>query len=453
MSTIRGQTAHPMTPWKASHLLVTGVAILLGADSWAQPESSGPEQSLQNLDALTPQALIAAIEANNLSLQSVAAAAEAAMLRVKPAGSLEDPVFTYAIAPHSIGSDINVRHVGQFSQPLPWPGKRDLRRTVAMHKAEAAAQETEATRLQLLALAHNSFAEWHFLHRAIEINSTTHALMSELTRVAEARYAAGRSLQQDVLQAEVEAVLLEERQLALEHDRISLRAQINALLNRDPADPLPPPAAIASPVPLPDIQALRQSAEASHPEIRRIEAEVAAASSRVDLADKAFLPDFSANLGYVGTLDPSDKRLQIGVSINVPFNRNRRRSELDAASADLRRDQYELAARRLEILAKLESAYTHTHHAVEVIRLYEEQLLQLAQNNLDAAIAGYTTGTVQFLNVVTAQRQLLETEQRYERARSDYWRMRAELEQAAGGRLPGTGTATATTSGAPTRTR
>jgi len=108
------------------------------------------------------------------------------------------------------------------------------------------------------------------------------------------------------------------RQLALEHDRISVRARINAPLNRDPPDPLPLPAAMTPPVSLPDTQQLRRSAEVSHPEIHRSKAKGAAASSQVALAEKAFLPDFNANVGYVGTLDPADKRLQIGVSINVP---------------------------------------------------------------------------------------------------------------------------------------
>ncbi len=442
MSTIRGRTAHSMTCWKASHLLVACVAVLLGGESQAQPGPSGREESWESLDALTPQALIAAIEANNPDLRSVAAAAEAAALRIEPAGALADPTFNYGIAPNSIGSDIGVRHIAQISQPLPWPGKRDLRRTIATHRADAASRDLEATRLQLFATAHQTYAEWHYLHRAIEINAATQALLTELMRAAETRYAAGLALQQDVLQVEVETVLLQERRLALEHDRISLRARINALLNRDPADPLPPPAAIAPPESLPDIQQLRQNAEVGHPEIRRIEAQVAAASSHVDLADKAFLPDFNVSLGYIGTLDPADKRLQVGVSINVPLNRGRRRAELDAASADLRRDQYQLASRRLEILAALESAYTHTRHAIEVIRLYDERLLQLAENNLDAALADYRSGSGQFINVVTAERQLLATEQRYERARADYWRMRAELERVAGGPLAGVGAAT-----------
>ena len=248
MSTIRGRKAHSMTCCKASHCLVACIAVLLGVESRAQPGPFGLEDPLENLDALTPQALIAAIEAHNPDLQSVAAEAEAAALRIESAGALADPTFAYALAPNSIGSDIGVRHIGRFSQPLPWPGTRDLKRTVATHRADAVAQDFAATRLQLIAMAHNSYAEWHYLHRAIEINAATQALLTELTRVVETRYATGSALQQDVLQVEVETVLLQERQLALEHDRIALRARINALLNRDPADSLPPPAAIAPPV-------------------------------------------------------------------------------------------------------------------------------------------------------------------------------------------------------------
>ena len=435
MSTICGPMARATTRHELSLGRVASIALLIALDAGAQPVATGGDESLENLAALTPQALMAAIEASNPDLQSVAAAAEAAAFRIEPAGALADPMLNYAIAPNSIGSDIGVRHTGQFSQPIPWPGKRELRRTVATHRAEAAAQDVDVTRLQLFATAHKSFAEWHYLHRAIEVNAATRALLAELAVVAETRYAAGRALQQDVLQIEVETVLLQERQLALEHDRISLRASINALLNREPTDSLPPPAPIEPPGSLPDIEALRQSAERNHPEIRRIQAQVSAASSEVELADKAFLPDFSANVGYLGTLDPADKRLQVGVSINIPLNRDKRRSELSAANADLRRDRHALAARRLELLAALESAYTHTHHATEVIRLYEERLLELVQNNLDAALADYRSGTGQFINVVTAERQLLETEQSYERARADYWRMRAELERTAGGTL------------------
>lgn len=435
MSTTSGPVAHAPMPCKAPVWLLAAVLAIGGAQPRAQIRVPAAGDPIGTLGTLTPDALAAAVEANNPDLMSAAAAAEAAALRVEPAGALADPMLSYAIAPNTIGSDLDARHIGQLSQPLPWPGKRGLREAAAAHRAEAAAQDYEATRLDLLASAQRSFAEWHYLHHAIEINEATRELLGELTRVAEARYAAGRASQQDVLQAELETAMLDERQLALEHERIGLRARINALLSRDPAAPLPPPAELAAPAPLPDLAALRRAAEHGHPQILEVEAEVAASSARRDLADKAFLPDFAANLGYIGTLDPSEKRLQIGVTINFPIYRDKRRAELDAANAELRRSRHALTARRLEVLAGLESAHTHAHHAIQLLGLYETRLLDLARSNLDAALADYRSGAGPFLNVVTAERQLLDTRQRYERARADYWRMRADLDLAAGGVL------------------
>lgn len=427
------RVAHRPTIRQSGRCLTTTFACFYCFALQAQPSNS--DLQFEELDALTPDVLIAAIELRNPSLQSVATAAQAAAFRVEPAGALADPTFSYGIAPNSIGSDIGVRHIFEFTQPLPWPGKRQLREDVAAHRADEAARNFDLARLDLVKLGHQSFAEWHYLAQAIVISAETHSLLSELVSVIETRYAVGRALQQDVLQVQVETLLIEERQLALEHEQIALRARINALLNREPNAPLPSPAALGPPMALPAVEVLRERAVAVHPEIRRIEARVAAANSEVDLADKAFLPDFSANLGYVGIMDPTDKRLQIGVSIQFPLYRNRRRAERSAANADLQRNRQELEGRRVEILAGIESAYTHTHHAMEVVRLYESELLELSESNLNAALSDYESGAGQFLNVVTAERQLLDTRQRYERARADYWRMRAELDQTTGGAL------------------
>ena len=95
MSTICGQTAHSVTRLKASRFLVACAVVLLGVDARGQSEPFGGEDPFENLDALTPQALIAAIEANNPDLHSVAAAAEAAAFRIEPAGALADPTLDY----------------------------------------------------------------------------------------------------------------------------------------------------------------------------------------------------------------------------------------------------------------------------------------------------------------------------------------------------------------------
>jgi outer membrane protein TolC len=390
------------------------------------------EAVFETLELLTLPALVAEVELRNHHLLSSAAAVEAAQFRIAPASALADPTLSYMMLPRSIGSDIGFRQGVQISQAFPWPGKRDLHGLVAAQQRDVVREDQAITRLDVVAAAKTAFAEWHYLHRAIEINSANQELIDELIAVARARYASGRALQQDVLQAEVELALIEQQRLVLDQQLTSARTHIHSLLNQDSDASLPPPAPFEPPGPLPGLAAARTIAVETHPELRRQEAVIATGRSRVELADQAFRPDFSAYLSYADTWEERDKRMQLGVAFNVPIGRDKRHADLDAARADVRRDQHELEGHRQTLLAAMETAYAETAESLASMQLYEERLLPLAQASLDVSFSDYRSGVGQFINVIAAQRQQLSTEQGYERTRADYWRRRAVFERTVG---------------------
>ncbi len=390
------------------------------------------ELVIEDLDRLTLAALVAEVELRNHSLQSLAAAVEAAQFRIGPAGALDDPTFSYTMLPRSIGPDIGYRHGAQIAQKFPWPGKRDLHGDVASQRRDVVREDQAVTRLDVIAAAKAAFAEWHYLHRAIEINAASQAILDELVAVAQARYASGRVLQQDVLQAEVELTLLMLQRLTLDQQRISAQAQMNLLLNRDSDAYLPPPAPLAAPGQLPDLETARAIAVESHPELHRQEALLATGQSQLELADKAFFPDFTAYFGYADTWDERDKRMQLGVTINIPLARNKRHSALDAARADVRRSEHELQEHRAMLLTAMETAYARTLESMASMQLYQERLLPLAQASLDVSLADYRSGVGQLISVLATERQQLATELGFERARADYARRRAVFERSVG---------------------
>ena len=215
------------------------------------------ETVFEQLEILTLPALVAEVELRNHHLLSSAAAVEAAQIRVAPASALADPTLSYMMLPRSIGSDIGFRPGDQISQAFPWPGKRDLQGLVAAQQRDVVREDQAITRLDVVAAAKTAFAEWHYLHRAIEINTANQQVVDELIAVAQARYASGRALQQDVLQAEVELALIEQQRLVLDQQLTSARTHINSLLNRDSDASLPPPAPFEPPSPLPGLAAAR----------------------------------------------------------------------------------------------------------------------------------------------------------------------------------------------------
>jgi outer membrane protein TolC len=153
------------------------------------------------------------------------------------------------------------------------------------------------------------------------------------------------------------------------------------------------------------------------------------------LAEKAFFPDFQVGVGYGGFWDETDKRPVFAVSINVPFDRSKRRSELDRARAETRRTKFSLSERRAELLAALTTARAEVIEAQGSVALYQDELVPLAEEYLEAAIADYQSGAGAFLNVITAEQRKLDTELELARARANYVRRLAELELWVGGSL------------------
>jgi cobalt-zinc-cadmium efflux system outer membrane protein len=403
------------------------VALLALIGSGLSAQEVGP--SLSTDQPLTIEALVGAVLEQNPRLRAAEAVAEAAGYRINPAGSLDDPMLSYAAAP--LASDQNI----EFSQRLPWPGTLSAREAVAEREATAARWAMGSERLLLTVAAKSAYAEWYFVGRALNINLEVQDLVDELIAIAEARYAAGRASRQDVLQAELERVDLENQRLQLIRQQGSVLARINALLNQPPGTSLPLARPIEVGRPRLDTEVLERLAMERHPELGRLHAEIGAAESHVRLARKAFYPDFQIRAGYNTLWDESDKRPVVGVSINIPFNRAKRQAELNRTQAEFRRTEWALEEGRAQLLADLTRSRAEVIESLAAIELYERELVPLASAYLDAALADYRSGTGAFLNVVTAERRQLTTELALERARADYLRRLADLELFAGGTL------------------
>jgi outer membrane protein TolC len=371
----------------------------------------------------------------NPGLAAIEAAAEAAAHRIEPEGSLDDPMLSYAVAPLTAGADRSLNQKIDFSQKIPWPGTLAARESAARFEAVAADRDVDLLRLRVVAQAKAAHAEWWFIESALDIHHATLALLDDLIATAQTRYASGRAQKQDVLHAEVERAELDKHLLSLLRQRAAAQARINALLSRAPDAPLPAAAPMPRQSTPPALGELQTLALARHPELSRLDAAISASESRITLAEKAFYPDFQFGVGYNSLWDPTDKRPVFGVSINVPLDRSKRRSELDRARAETRRTKYSLSERRAGLLAELATVHAGVVEAQSSVALYQSELVPLTAEYLEAAIADYQSGAGAFLNVITAEQRKLDTDLELARSLSDYARRLAELELWAGGPL------------------
>ena len=412
-------------------------SILLIASSLSAAES---DSIVFEEHTLTADLLVAMVMRENPGIAELSAAAEAAAFSVEPAGSLDDPVFSYAFAPRTFGREgQGLNQKIELSQSIPWPGTLAAREQAARSSAIAANESVEVLRLQVAATARSVYAEWYFTHRALEIHESTNNLLEQLRSVALTRYAAGRALQQDVLQVELEQLHLHRHGLMLTQQKDAARAQINALLNRSQDAPLPEPGTVSTPRSVAPLEILQNYALQAHPELRSLNARITSHEAQVTVAEKALLPDLRFTAGYNSLWDEADKRPVVGISINVPFNRSKRKAEVSRAKAEVRRTQSRLANQRAQLLGELARARAKVIESLESVQLYENSLLPLADEFLDAALADYKSGAGDFLSVIAAEKHTLTAAEELERNRADYIRRYAELERWAGAPLDRTG--------------
>lgn len=379
--------------------------------------------------------LVSAVLYRNPGIAAMHAAADAAGARVESAGALDDPMVSYLVAPNTAGGPRQgLNQNVQLSQAIPWPGTLDLRVRAARADAQSADRQLDDVRLRLAAATRGVYAEWYYVHRALTVNAENLTLVKRLEAVAETAYASGQAAQQDVLQAGVELVRLQNQRFELERRRRAVRAKINTLLDQPPDSVLAAPDDLPAPRPLPDYTSLQTAALAGYPMLQSLGARVDASRDRVELARKNNYPQFKLLAGYNSIMDLPAKRLTLGVSINIPFGGNHR-GEISEAHARAREAEARLADARAQLLGDLDQSWAAAAQASDMIELDTQKLLPLSKLNLQAAEADYRGGNGDFLKLITAEQQYLAAKLELARTRADLYTQLASLDYQTGGAL------------------
>lgn len=397
------------------------------------------DDPLAGLGQLDRDVLVRTVLERNPGLEAARQAGHAARARAAQAGALADPTLSYSVAPLSIASgDAGFGQELRVEQPLPFPGRRSLRRSQTQAEADAVLSDYRAVVVELSAMAALLFEEYRLVQRAIEINQEHLRLLKDLQEAAAARYAAGLASQQDPIQAEVEAAELLQREAELTAERQRLEARINALLHRRPGLSLPiPSGGIAGPQPADPLspEALEEAAVAARPEMARRLAELRARQAEVKLARLGRKPDFGVMGSYNSMWMDTEHRWMAGVSVNLPVWRRRIAAAEAEAEARLAQAESEREHLEIEIRADIRERLAGLAEARRRIELFDDRLLPAVRDSIQAARVAFETGQASFLNVIEAERGLRRAQLGYEQAVADLRRRRVELDRAVG-RIP-----------------
>jgi outer membrane protein, heavy metal efflux system len=381
---------------------------------------------------LPVERLVAEVETRNPSLQAAEAAWRSSAQRYPQAVSLDDPMFATMIGPAGVGMNNGGGWMVEASQKIPWAGKRSLRGSAASADADVMRGDIGDVRLRLTETTRTVFYDYYLVRRRMETLAATRRLLTQFREIAWNKYQVNQTTQQDSLQADVELASLESRASELSRDEKIAVARINTLLHREPNHPLPaPPSQLPVAGALLPAEQLQETAIQSRPDLYAAQARIRAEEANLALAYKEYYPDMNLVAKYDGFME-DDMRPQVGMEVNVPLGQTKRAAAVREASERLAQRKAERQERLDAVRYEVQTAADRAAQAREVIRIYEEKILPAAQRSAESALANYTSGKLDFLRLLDAERQVFSQQDMYYQAIAEYHRRLAELNRVVG---------------------
>lgn len=322
-----------------------------------------------------------------------------------------------------------------FMQKIPWPGKLNLKRDIAETEAAQHAQLYQAVTLNTVRQLKTAYFDVGYIDQATTILNRHLDLLQKLSKIAEAKYTVGVSLQADVLRSQVEISLILERIELLNQQRESAQARINTLLNRSPDIALPWVAlAEDTSVDLPfSLEKLYLIAREQNPEIETERLEIQKASLQVDLAKKRFFPDLNISTSYILRGGPFDNMYEYRVGVEIPlYFWKKERYGVEENVEEVERSKYDYQSKLQEITFKIKDAYIQARTAQSLIRLYRQGIIPQATASLDSALSAYEVGSIDFLALIDNALTVLNYELQYEEETRDYFQNLVRVEELLG---------------------
>ncbi len=362
------------------------------------------------------------------------------------AGSLDDPRLGFAILNLPTDTfDFDQEAMTQkqifIAQKFPWFGKLDLKTQRAALNAVRQQAILEARRLELARKIAEAYYELGYVATSLKTNAQLTDIVSQLLGVAETRYATGRGLQQDVLQAQVELSKLLDEKITLERKQRTLEDRINELLNRESFIAVSPPMNVSYPDLQLEIERLQDKALKENPQLRVRQAQIDIAAKDIELARKDYWPDMDVKLAY-GQRDEDFTGRDLpdfvsgSVTMNIPlWQRSRQDSKLAAVKKSHQAAINFYRNLVVSLPHRVDALVTEIRDTQKNYRLFSDALLLQADQWASSSLSAYEVGELEFNTMIGAQIRLLRFELQTSNFIFRIYQKRAELEEVLGGPL------------------
>ncbi|MFF7110445.1 TolC family protein [Pseudomonas sichuanensis] len=314
-----------------------------------------------------------------------------------------------------------------LSQPLELGGKRGARIDVAEAGQSVAQLELERQRNGLRADVIQAFHAALRAQTALELAQQSQALTERGLRVVQGRVKAGQSSPVEATRAQVQ---LAQAEAAVRRARTQRSVAWQALARLTGSaqagfDSLD--GSNLSPGPAPQAEQLLGKVEQTA-DWRLASAQIERGEASLGSEKAKRIPDLTVSVGSQYSREDRERVNVVGLSMPLPlFDRNQGNVLAASRRADQARDLRNAVELRLR--SDTRSALDQWATAMGEVQAYDRTILPAAQQAVDTATRGFEMGKFAFLDVLDAQRTLIEARGLYLEALASATDARAQVER------------------------
>ena len=382
------------------------------------------------------QKLVEEVVAGNPEIAAQRSAITMVERRIPQAGALSDPELSVKLMeiPGTRFNEAMSANV-ELMQMFPFPTKLGTRKDLARVQSEHAHHDYLEKAVSVVAELKSTVAMLWFARTSLHLNRDNQDLARQILKSAETLYAVGKASQSEVLKSRIELGKLTTEESRIRQEVSSAESMLRAILNRPDDAPI---GEIVVPVPdtqLPALEDLLRFASAHRPMLLHDSLSVVESGLSLDLMKQEYLPDFKLALEYVRFPALRENRWSIVAGITIPFapwTLAKASSRVEEAEAAQRMRSSMYRATRNMVLSRITDAYAKVRSFEAQWKTFDETIVPLTAQSLQALLTEYQTGRTSFFMVLDTYRMFHDMKQDAAMASMNYHQSLAGLERELG---------------------
>ena len=370
--------------------------------------------------------------AKNPGLMASKASHQAQRSLVTSKASFADPVVGLA----TLDRNVETKYA-MVTQKFRFPVKYYLQAKAQSNLAKSYKAKYDMAKFNVRSKVISLYYSIYSVQKIIELTKTNIRAVKEFSRVAEKKYAAGRSSQSDSMKSHFELTKLELDLIRLGQEEAGLQEELYATVNSSHFKKLNF-SKINLRIPNFEEQKISSSMKnlttklrQSSPKLKKEIHLLKQASDKSNLAKWEFAPDIKIQYQQRISGDPEDSKIY-SVGLELPIWFWSKGAKASAASSKEMAQEYKVSHETLILIAKIKGLKGKVSALKKTLEVYKTSLIPQALGAFNSTRAGYRANKSSFLSLLDSERALYGVKTGYYNSLRQYAEKLSHLESSMG---------------------